>query len=151
MSTVTSTGRRIRLAADETEVRRCWPAFKELRPHLTSPDELIERWRAQVDEGYRIAYISEGETIFALAGFRCLHTMAWGHVLYVDDLVALASAHRTGLGTALLKYLQDEARRRGCAAVHLDTGYQRHLAHRAYLRNGFRLDCHHMAWQVDRG
>jgi hypothetical protein len=33
-------------------------------------------------------------------------------------------------------------------AAYLDTGYQRHLAHRAYLGNGFHIDCHHMAWPV---
>jgi hypothetical protein len=33
--------------------------------------------------------------------------------------------------------------------VHLDTGYHRHLAHRAYLKNGFQIDCHHMAWRPD--
>jgi GNAT superfamily N-acetyltransferase len=150
MSTMTGTMHEIRLAREEHEVRRCWPAFKELRPHLASPDEFVERWRAQIGEGYRIAYVAEGDVVVAAAGYRFLHTMAWGHILYVDDLVALASAHRTGLGTALLTYLQHEARRLGCDAVHLDTGYQRHLAHRAYLRNGFRLDCHHMAWRVDR-
>ena len=38
----------------------------------------------------------------------------------------------------------------GCDAVHLDPEYQRHLAHQAYLRNGSHIDCHHMAWRVDR-
>jgi GNAT superfamily N-acetyltransferase len=74
--------------------------------------------------------------------------MAWGHVLYIDDLVALEAFHGAGLGTLLLQHLQAEARRAGCASVQLDTGYQRRLAHRAYLRNGFHLDCHHMAWPV---
>jgi GNAT superfamily N-acetyltransferase len=86
--------------------------------------------------------------VSAVAGYRFLHTSAWGHILYIDDLVAIAERQGTGLGTVLLQYLQEEARRSGCAAVHLDTGYQRHLAHKAYLRNGFHFDCHHLAWQV---
>jgi hypothetical protein len=32
--------------------------------------------------------------------------------------------------------------------VHLDTGYHRQAAHKAYLRNGFELNCHHLAWKV---
>lgn len=140
----------VRLACEEAEVRRCWPAYKELRPHLRSEDELVERWRRQTDEGFRIVYIPDGDIVPAVAGYRFLRTLAWGHILYVDDLVAIASSHKTGLGTTLLQYLQEEARQQGCDAVHLDTGYHRHLAHLAYLRNGFRFDCHHLAWEVNR-
>lgn len=150
MSVSTDVRREVRLARDEAEVRRCFKAFKELRPHLKSEEEFVERWRAQTGEGYRLVYIQDGDAVPAAAGYRFLRTMAWGHILYIDDLVAVASRHRTGLGSAILQHLQEEARRLGCDAVHLDTGYQRHLAHRAYLRNGFRLDCHHMAWEVTR-
>jgi GNAT superfamily N-acetyltransferase len=138
----------VRIAREEGEVRRCWKAYKELRPHLRSEEELVERWRVQTREGFQIVYISDGEEVLAAAGYRFLNTLAWGHILYVDDLVALASHHKTGLGTILLKYLQQEARRLGCDAVHLDTGYQRHLAHLAYLRNGFRFNSHHLSWEV---
>lgn len=142
------TRREIRVAQSEAEVRRCWPAFHELRPHLKSEEEFVERWRAQVREGYQIGYVEETDVVPAAAGYRFLHTMAWGHILYIDDLVALETFRGKGLGTLLLRHLQSEARRLGCDAVHLDTGYQRHLAHLAYLRNGFRIDCHHMAWRV---
>jgi len=141
--------RNIHIADTETEVRKCWPVFRELRPHLCSEEEFVERWRKQTDEGYRIVYVSENGTVAAAAGYRYLNTLAWGHILYIDDLVALRIFHHAGLGTLLLQHLQAEARRGGCTAVHLDTGYQRHLAHRAYLRNGFRIDCHHMACSVD--
>jgi hypothetical protein len=33
----------VRTAREESEVRRCWKAYKELRPHLRSEDELVER------------------------------------------------------------------------------------------------------------
>jgi len=140
----------VRTAREESEVRRCWKAYKELRPHLRSEDELVERWRVQTREGFQIVYIPDGDTVLAAAGYRILNTLAWGHILYIDDLVAIAARHKTGLGTTLLQFLQEEARRLGCDAVHLDTGYQRHLAHMAYLRNGFRLDCHHLAWKAER-
>jgi GNAT superfamily N-acetyltransferase len=140
----------VRIAEDEAAVRRCWKAYKELRPHLRSEHELVERWRAQVQEGFRIVYIPDGDTVPAAAGYRFLHTLAWGHILYIDDLVAISTRHKSGLGTALLQYLQNEARQLGCDAVHLDTGYQRQLAHLAYLRNGFHFDCHHLAWEIKR-
>jgi GNAT superfamily N-acetyltransferase len=138
----------VQVARDESEVRRCFKAYKELRPHLKSEDELVERWRTQTREGFTMVYIADGEEAVAAAGYRFLNTTAWGHIMYVDDLVALTSRQKTGLGTTLLKYLQAEARRRGCDAVHLDTGYQRHLAHHCYLRNGFQFNSHHLAWSA---
>jgi GNAT superfamily N-acetyltransferase len=138
----------VRIAREENEVRRCWKAYKELRPHLRSEDELVERWRIQTREGFQIIYIPEGDTVPAAAGYRFLNTLPWGHILYVDDLVAITARHKTGLGSTLLQYIQEEARRLGCDAVHLDTGYQRHLAHLAYLRNGFNFACHHLEWKV---
>lgn len=140
----------VRVARDEAEVRRCWKAYQELRPHLRSEDELVQRWRKQTGEGFQIVYIPEGDAVPAAAGYRFYNTLAWGHVLYIDDLVALASHHGKGFGSAILQYLQEKARRLGCDSVHLDTGYQRHLAHRSYLNNGFRFDCHHLAWEVKR-
>jgi GNAT superfamily N-acetyltransferase len=142
--------REVQVAKNEADVRRCWPAFHELRPHIQTADEFAQRWRRQTEEGYQIVFIGEGGQAAAAAGFRFLHTMAWGHVLYIDDLVAREASRGKGLGTLLLKHLQKEAGEKGCDAVHLDTGYQRHLAHLAYLRNGFRIDCHHMAWTVRR-
>ncbi len=148
MSADTGSTRDVRIAHEEDEVRRCWPAFQELRPHIRSEEEFLERWRAQTREGYQIAYIEEGGRVPAAAGYRLMTTMAWGRIVYLDDLVAMETSRGTGLGTALLQWLQDETRRLGCDALHLDTGYQRHLAHKAYLRNGFLMDCMHLAWKV---
>jgi len=133
-------------AETEADVRLCWPAFRELRPHLRSEEKFVERWRKQRNEGYRIIYVVEKESVAAAAGYRFFSTLAWGDVMYIDDLIALEAFQRTGLGTLLLRYLQAEARQAGCSSVQLDTGYHRHLAHRSYLRNGFHFDCHHMAW-----
>ena len=42
-----------------------------------------------------------------------------------------------GVGSALLKFLEAEARSRGCKKLMLETGNKHHLAHRTYLVNGF--------------
>jgi N-acetylglutamate synthase-like GNAT family acetyltransferase len=115
--------RDIHIARIEADVRQCWLAFHELRPHLQSEDEFVERWRKQVEEGYQIIYVKDGDKVVAAAGYRFLNTMAWGHILYIDDLVALQTSQRTDLGTLLLQHLQNEARERGCEAVYVDTGY----------------------------
>jgi GNAT superfamily N-acetyltransferase len=136
-------------AHDEAVVRQCWDVFRELRPHL-SEAEFLQRWRRQNAEGYRIVYLKSEDGVVAAAGFRILNTMAWGKIIYLDDLVALASEHSRGWGTQLLQWLQETARQNHCEGIHLDTGYHRFAAHRAYLRNGFRLNCHHLTWNAER-
>ncbi|MDN4611819.1 GNAT family N-acetyltransferase [Arthrobacter burdickii] len=136
----------ILIVADEEQARRCFPAFHELRPHLDE-DTFVARWREQSSTGYQIVAIEADGRIVAAAGFRELTTMAWGRILYLDDLIALPEHRGHGYGGRLLRHLQHEAIRRGCDELHLDTGYTRHDAHRSYLRNGFDLICHHMAWR----
>ena len=132
------------------ELLSCWTAFKQLRPHLFDSEELVSRWTEQRGEGYRVVYVEKSGSALAVAGFRILTTMAWGRVLYVDDLVALEDCRGQGLGAHLLTWLKAEAANRKCRAVHLDTGYQRHAAHKSYLRNGFQLNCHHLACDIER-
>lgn len=137
----------IRNADREEDVRRCWLVFQELRPHLTE-EEFVQRWQTQREEGYGISYVESDGVIVAAAGFRVMNTMAWGKILYLDDLIALATQHGRGWGTIFLNWLQEKARIQQCDGMHLDTGYQRHAAHKAYLRNGFELNCHHLAWKA---
>ncbi|WP_328475802.1 GNAT family N-acetyltransferase [Streptomyces sp. NBC_00377] len=138
-------------AADEESLRRCWPVFAQLRPHLAGEEEFLARWKTQSTEGYRIMYVLQDGEVRGAAGFRVLTTMAWGRILYLDDLVVDEGARSTGLGSQLLTALKDIARAEGCEQLHLDTGHQRHAAHRSYLRNGFHFDCHHLALTLDEG
>jgi hypothetical protein len=48
----------------------------------------------------------------------------------------------------LLRWLDDEARRLGCAEVHLDSASHRHDAHRRYLSSGYIIPALHFAKEV---
>src|SRR4051794_32384543 len=85
----------------EADVARCWPAMQELRPHLESCEEFLRRWRQQVTEGYRLAFIESERLVAAVAGYRLLHTMTYGRILNIDDLIALPQSRGRGLGSAL--------------------------------------------------
>ncbi len=50
-----------------------------------------------------------------MAGFRVMHSLAWGHYLYVDDLSTLPEARRRGHARALLDWLLEEGG--GSAAI----------------------------------
>jgi GNAT superfamily N-acetyltransferase len=130
---------------DLDQVRRCYPLFRILRPHLDE-QTFVDRWRVQSDYGYQIVAIESGADIAAAAGFREMTTLAWGKILYLDDLIANDSYRGLGYGTALLEFLQAEVVARGCDQLHLDSGYTRNQAHRTYLRNGFNIVSHHFSW-----
>ena len=142
-----NTSPRVNEARSDEDMRQCWPVFHALRPHLTET-EFMRRWRAQREEGYRTVFIESENIVVAAAGFRLMNTMAWGRILYLDDLTTLPSQQGRGWGSALLRWLQVEAQALQCEAVHLDTGYHRHAAHKVYLRHGFELNCHHLAWKA---
>lgn len=136
--------------AGDRDIVDCWMAFSELRKNISSCEEFIRRWNIQKNEGYKIYFIRDDDDgVVAAIGFRIFHTMAWGKILYIDDLIALPGSRGKGLGAALLQYAKTTAREYKCDAVHLDTGYQRHEAHISYLRNGFTLNCHHMECLVN--
>lgn len=131
-------------ATSEAQVRRCWPAFSELRPSLNE-EEFVKRWNLQTAEGYRLVFVECDGVVVGVAGYRTMHTMAWGSMLYLDDLVAIASHRGRGFGAVLLAWLKKKATEIGCDQIHLDTGYQRHAAHKTYLQAGFQFNCHHLA------
>ena len=136
-------------AEDAELLRRCFAAFAVLRPHLTEA-AFVDGVRRQAREGYRLSYIESDGAVVAAAGYRTAHFLAWGHVLYVDDLTTAPQARRRGYGGALLDWLIDEGRRLGCDELHLDSGYQRHDAHRLYLNRGLQLASHHFSLKLRR-
>ena len=128
----------------DAELASCFPAFLALRPHLDL-EGFLQQVRRQQAQGYRIVAMQADGLVPSAAGYRFTEFLAWGKVLYIDDLTTLEPARGQGHGGALLDWLIAHAREQGCNAVHLDSGYQRHAAHRLYLHKGFVLSSHHLA------
>ncbi len=124
----------------EAEIGACFDLMRQLRPHLTSVEEFVERWRRQSADGYRILAVwSDGGANpgpRALAGYRITENLVHGKFLYVDDLVADRSERSRGHGARLLDRLKEEGRALGCKKLVLDTGLDNVLAHRFYYRQG---------------
>ncbi len=138
----------VELGPDET--RLAFAAIRVLRPHIESVEEFVARVNgAQRPEGYRlVASFAGDENAVAAAGFRRLHTLAWGHVIYVDDLVTLESHRGQGHAHRLLEWIHTEARRLGCEQIHLDSAPHRHAAHRLYLTERFHISSFHFSRNV---
>jgi GNAT superfamily N-acetyltransferase len=126
-------------------------AMQALRSHHGDEAEFVRRVdEIQRREGYRLVGAFDEaapERCLAVAGFRELHNLAWGHVIYVDDLSTHPDGRRRGYGRALLEWCAEEARRLGCDALHLDSGVEANRldAHRLYLNTGMRITSYHFA------
>jgi GNAT superfamily N-acetyltransferase len=144
----TNTTSEIFLARSDDDILDCFPLFEVLRPHLDR-ERFLSQVRRQEGQGYHILALRHEGTVKSAAGFRFAEFLAWGAVLYIDDLVTLPAEKRHGYAGQLLDWLIQHARENACSAVHLDTGYTRHDAHRLYLRKGFHLDCHHLALALE--
>jgi GNAT superfamily N-acetyltransferase len=128
------------------ETGLAYEAMLELRPNIGSESEFVARANdVQRPVGYRlVASFDDGHAAAAgAAGFHVRDMLAWGHYLYVEDLVTRESARRAGHATRLLDWILVEAERIGCDSVQLDSGVHRHDAHRLYLRWGLSITGHH--------
>ena len=124
------------------EVPSTFAVMAQLRPHLDQAAyvQAVARMSAS---GFRLAAVREAGRVVAVAGFRIAESLAWGRYLYVDDLVTGDGARSHGYGKLLLDWLKAEARSGGCGELHLDSGVQRHGAHRFYLRERLDITSYH--------
>ena len=88
---------RIRLIDSVKDLRAAFPVMSELRTSLAE-DEFVERAQQQFEQGYRLLSAERDGCFVGLAGFRIGDNLAWGHFLYVDDLVTLPGQRSLGIG-----------------------------------------------------
>jgi GNAT superfamily N-acetyltransferase len=104
------------------------------------------------DERFKLVYIlaDDGSKAAAFIGYRVLHTLRTGWMIYVDDLYSDPTHRGRGYAAALLDYVDQDAKKQGILSVHLDSGYMLHTAHRLYLNQGYVLACNHFAKTLNR-
>ena len=136
------------IAQKEADIRKCWPVMAQLRPHL-SEDAFVAAVRRQSKEGYRLACIRRKGRVVAVAGFRMLHNLSAGRLCYVDDLVTDEAVRSKGLGAELLSWIREHARAGGCRRLELDSGVQRHAAHRFYFGQRMVITFYHFGQELD--
>jgi GNAT superfamily N-acetyltransferase len=134
----------IKIANTDAEIMACLPVMKELRPALEGSN-FIERVRRQMAQGYRLAWLGKRGKPVACMGFREMEHLYTGPSVFIDDLVTTESERGKGCGEALIKWAADYAKSRGCRVLHLDSGTQRHDAHRFYMRERFHIVYYHFA------
>jgi GNAT superfamily N-acetyltransferase len=137
----------IKIAQNAGDITRCFDVMHELRPHLMLESYLAQAARQQA-QGWLLAFLECDDVIRSVAGYRIIENLAWGRILYVDDLVTRANDQGGGFGSALFDWLVAQARQHQCSQFHLDSGVQRFDAHRFYLHKRLDITCHHFAMRL---
>ena len=142
---MTSDTPKIAIAETADDIRRCYPVMSELRQHIATEEEFVERVQRQQSQGYLLAYLEAGGEVRAVAGYRYMDFLFHGYFMYVDDLVTRAADRSTGYGGNLFDWLVQQARERDCTCLDLDSGVQRFDAHRFYLMKRMKIASHHFS------
>jgi GNAT superfamily N-acetyltransferase len=137
----------IDLAADDPRWSGALPVLQELRPHLTA-ESLQQVLRDGTPQGLRFTAVFRDGQCLAVAGWRVMVNTSALRKLYVDDLSTTSTARSTGVGSALLAELRTRARLEGCHVLDLDSGVQRHDAHRFYRRERMDITSYHFAQRL---
>lgn len=132
---------------NESLLRDCFGVFHALREHLDLKT-FLEQVKRQQQQGYQVIAVKDEQGMQSVAGFRRVELLAWGKVIYIDDLSTIGQARGKGYAGALLDYIIALAHSENLQAVHLDTGHHRHAAHRLYLNKGFEIKSHHLSLQL---
>lgn len=116
------------------------PVHRQLRPKL--PMEYVSRLGEVFAGGGRMAIVADDDDVVTVAVWRLIEDTNVGRRLYVDDLVSDAARRSRGGGKLLLGWLEEKARSLRCGALTLDSGVQRHDAHRFYFREGMAISAY---------
>lgn len=137
----------IKVADTDAEIMSCFPVLVSLRPHLERTRFVADVRRLE-QQGYRLAYVTASSVVKAVAGFRISESFAWQRYLYIDDLVTAENERSEGHGGRLFDWLVEYAITRKCDQLHLESGVQRHGAHKFYLLKGMKISSHHFQLQL---
>jgi GNAT superfamily N-acetyltransferase len=138
----------LNFATTPIELSRCFPVLQQLRPKLQL-ESFIEYAQELQTEGYQFAYLEEQGQVVCVAGFKIAKNLFIGKYLYIEDLVTLEQARSQKFGTKMMQALIALAKREACKAVHLDSGVQRYAAHKFYLNQNMKINCHHFFLELE--
>ena len=93
--------------------------------------------------GARMCVAVDGTDVAGVAVYRVYENTFVGRQLYVDDLVTDEKRRSSGVGRALLGYLEQKARAVGIENLSLDSGTQRQQAHKFYFREDMVVTAFH--------
>ena len=120
----------------EAELGEAFPVIRELH-HQLDERTYVDLLAEMIPNGYRLFAIRDSGEVVAALGMQVLTNLYYERHVYVYDLVTTARTRTKGHGEALMKHVEDLARREGCKYLALACGRERERALRFYERLGF--------------
>jgi GNAT superfamily N-acetyltransferase len=120
----------------EAELGEAFPVIRELH-HQLDERTYVNLLAEMIPNGYRLFAIRDSGEVVAALGMQVLTNLYYERHVYVYDLVTTARTRTKGHGEALMKHVEDLARREGCKYLALTCGREREGALRFYERLGF--------------
>jgi GNAT superfamily N-acetyltransferase len=114
---------------------RAEAVHRQLRPQL--PADYVAKMQRIFDGGGEMCVAVIESAVVGVAVFRSFENTHVGRKFYVDDLVTDERHRSSGVGRALIVFLEHLSRSRGAESIELDSGTHRTDAHRFYFREGF--------------
>jgi GNAT superfamily N-acetyltransferase len=138
----------IKKMLSDSDIMMTYPVMSQLRTHVGKHEYVDRVKRQHATAGYEVAALFDDGQVRCVAGYRISECLSWGKFLYVDDLVSDPNARSKNYGKQMMDWLLAEAKKNACQELHLDSGVQRHGAHRFYLRERMDITCYHFALKV---
>lgn len=91
---------------------------------------------------------SSGELIGLCTAYQDMHSVRFGHRVWVEDLAVHPNRRSAGIGAALLDAAKGWARERGGMHLELDSALTRTDAHRFYEREGAEYQSISFGWRL---
>jgi hypothetical protein len=121
---------------------------RQLRPHLRA--DYAGRMKEVLAGGAEMAVCVVDGDVAGITVFRVLEKTHSGRDLYCDDLVTDETRRSTGVGHALMQYMEGVCRERACDTFSLDSGVQRQQAHKFYFREGLVVTSFHFDKKIGK-
>jgi GNAT superfamily N-acetyltransferase len=120
-----------------SEWRAIYPLIRQLNPDITRPrfDQLLKSIRAQ--GSYRCVGAYRGKKLVGTLGIWTGTRFWCGKYMEADNVVVDQKLRNAGIGRALFKWLDKEAKRLNCDIVMADSYTRNHASHRFYFRERY--------------
>ena len=137
-------------AKTSQQVAFCKDVLFAFRTNLEEDTYIDKVIKMIIEERFHLVYIPADDQNKAAAfiGYRIMHTLRTGWMIYIDDLYTDTAYRGRGYAGALLDYVDRQAEAAAIPSVHLDSGYMLHDAHRLYLNKNYVLACNHFAKDI---
>lgn len=122
------------------------PLINELNPELKEGD-YRKMLPEMIAHNYRQVGVYDQDKLIAVSGYWIGTKLYCGKYLEIDNFVVKSEYRSQRVGSLLVEWLQEEAKRRGCRVLLLDAYVENFQAHKFYYAQGFvARGFHYLKW-----